>query len=62
MKKVKSTQKQPSPKARKKPHESVGFEPPEILWTEKIQTLGYQCNSGPYPYSGNPTTPACPTT
>jgi len=29
------------------------WETPRILWTEKVQTLAYQCSSGPAPVSGS---------
>lgn len=35
------------------------WETPRILWTGKIQTLAYQCSSGPAPVSGSPTE-GCP--
>lgn len=28
------------------------YEPPRLLWTEKLQTLAYACKGGPAPGSG----------
>ena len=29
------------------------WEPPRILWTDELQTLGYTCKGGTYPTSGS---------
>ena len=34
------------------------YETPKILWTEKLQTLAYTCDSGPAPVSGTTCPPS----